>query len=538
MKKVFVFGHKNPDTDSVCSAIALAYLKNQIGLNCIPKVIGPINNGTMYVLRKFNVEAPSYLNDVRVQISDIKYRKKSYINIDDSIENAFNYMKENRLTALPLVDNNKKLKGYVSLKDLAKYLVSDKRDTLKTNLKHLLKTLNAKIITNFQNEFSGPIKAVTFASDTFINEVKLTCDDILIVGDRFKVLEHAINSKVQLIILARDLIVPLELLNKATENKVSIITSSYLSYDLCNKISLANFIETINATNQPTCVNIDDYYTDFLSLSRRYNYTNYPIIKKNGECLGVLKITDASNYDRKKVILVDHNNYEQSVEGLEEAEIVEILDHHNLGSIGTSMPISFTSRPVGCTATIVYDEFKKERVEIPQNIAGLLLSAIISDTLLFTSPTTTFKDKLVASDLSKIAKVDIKDYGIEMLKAASSIKGLSVSELIMQDFKSYSINDKDYGIAVITTMDFDQIEKEIDKYVEKLNEMSQNAYESVLIFITDIMKEGSYILYNDNSKNLLMAAFNLENIYEGIFIPGLMSRKKQILPALMQELDN
>ena len=537
MKPIYIFGHKSPDTDSVCSSIALSYLKNKLGDNTIAKVIGPINRETKFVLKYFDVESPSYLNDVRVQIKDTKFVKKAYINENASIDDAFNTMRKYDLTAIPLVNDNKKLTGYVTLKNMANYLIADKRDVVKTNLKHLLQTLDGKIITNYKNEFEGIIQTVTFSSDTFIKEVPLKEDNILVVGDRYKVIEYAIKSKVQLIILTRNRVIPSKLLNKAIKNKVNIITSSYSSFELCNKLSLANYIYTINETPEPKIVNIHGYYSDFLALAKKYNYSNYPVINSKNECLGVINITDYAAFEKKQVILVDHNNYEQSCEGIEEAEILEIFDHHNLGNIGTQSPIYFTCRPVGCTATIIYQEFLKYKVKPTKKIAGLLLSAIISDTLLLTSPTTTYMDEDSANELAKIAGVDMREYGMEMLKAASSIKGLSVTELIMQDFKSYSINDKIYGIAVITTMDFDEINKHIDEYVDKLNEMSQIQYESVLIFIVDILKEGSYVLYNDDSKDLLSNAFNIDNFYEGIFIPQLMSRKKQILPAIMKELE-
>lgn len=536
MKSIYIFGHKNPDTDSVCSAIALSYLKNALGLNTTPKVIGPINRETKFVLKHFNVEAPSYINDVKVQLKDLNYVRKAYINENESIDNAFNFMKLHDLTAIPLVNDNNILTGYVTLKDMAKYLINNERKTLNTNLNHLLQTLSARVIYSSKEEFKGIIKTITFSSTSFIKEVSLDESSILIVGDRYKVIEHAIKSKVQLIILAKNKTIPKKLITRAKKNNVNIISSTYESYELCNKIGLCNYINEINSNSHPLTLELDSYYTDFINISKKYNYTNYPIMRKNGECAGLLRIIDTHKFERKKVILVDHNNYAQSVDGLEEADIIEILDHHNLGSIGTTMPISFTSKPVGCTATIIYGEFKKERVVIPKHIAGLLLSAILSDTLLFTSPTVTPLDKEAAIDLSSIANEDINTYGMNMLKAASSIEGLSITELINQDFKSYSINDKTYGIAVITTMDYDKIEKDIDKYIEKLNEMSINAFESVLIFITDIIKKGSYVLYNTEAEDLISRAFNKE-AHEGMFIKGIVSRKKQILPAIMQELE-
>ena len=537
MKPVYIFGHKNPDTDSVCSAIALAYLKNKIGLKSEPKVIGPINRETKFVLDYFNVDEPSYLNDVRIQINDIKYVKKAYVSEDESINTAFNIMHKNDLTAIPLIDSNKQITGYVSLKSMAKYLIGSNRDYIKTSLKHLLKTLDAKILTNFQSAFEGTISTVTFSSDTFIKEVPLTNDNILVVGDRYKVIEYAIESKVQLIILTRNRIIPVKLLNKAIKNRVSIITSSYSSFELCNRLSLCNFIKLLNETSSPKVIDVHSFYSDFLIESKRYNYSNYPVVNSKGECLGTLRVEDAIDYEKKRCILVDHNNYEQSVDGLDEAEILEVFDHHNIGNIGTNSPIYFTCRPVGCTATIIYDHYKKEGIAVPTDMAGLLLSAIISDTLLFTSPTTTLLDEKAAKELAKIAGVKLKKYGMEMLKAASSIKGLSITELINQDFKSYSINDRTYGIAVITTMDYAEISKDIDKYIEKLDEMSKEEYNSVLIFIVDILKEGSYVLYNTSSEDLISRSFKLDNVSEGIFIKDLMSRKKQILPAIMKELE-
>ena len=536
MKTTYIFGHKNPDTDSVCSSIALSYLKNKLGYNTTPKVIGPINRETRFVLDTFKVDTPSYINDVKVQIKDINYVKKAYINENESIDNAFNFMKIHDLTAIPLVNNKNVLIGYVTLKDMAKYLINNERTYLDTNISLLLETLDAKPVYVDKELFNGTIKTITFSNASFIKEVALDENSILIVGDRYKVIEHAIKQRVKLIILAKNRTIPKKLLSRAKRYNINIISSSYESYQICNKISLCNYINTINSTPEPLSVNIDSYYTDFISLSKKHNYTNYPIVKKNNECVGLLRIIDTHKFERKNVILVDHNNYAQSVDGLEEANIVEIIDHHNLGSIGTSMPISFISKPLGCTATIIYGEYKKERVDIPKDISGLLLSAILSDTLLFTSPTVTYLDKEAAEDLAKIAKVDIKTYGMNMLKAASSIDGLSVTELINQDFKSYSINDKTYGIAVITTMDYDKIEANIDEYIDKLNEMALNTYEAVLIFITDIVRKGSYVLYNTEAESLISSSFNI-NASEGIFIKGLMSRKKQILPAIMGQLE-
>ena len=536
MKTIYIFGHKNPDTDSVCSAIALAYLKNAQGINATPKVIGQINNGTKYVLDKFNTPCPSYINDVKVQIKDLKYEKGAFIYENESIGNTIKFMKNKDLNAIPIVDKKKILTGYVNLKDIVNYIALEKNIKLFTNLENIINLLEAKIICSFDNEIEGNTIYITCPDDQISKDV-LNENTILVIGDRYNIIEKAINKKVKLIILTKDRIINNKLIKKAQKNKVNIISSKFSTSEICTLLPITGYIKNLSASNSLTTINIHSYYTDFLSLTKRISFTNYPVVKDNNECLGVVKMTHMQEYEKKKVILVDHNNYSQSIDGLEEAQILEIIDHHNLGDIGTNNPITFLCKPVGCTATIIYEQFIKERVKIPRDIAGLLVSAIISDTLLFSSPTTTKDDIESAKALAKIAKVDLNEYGIEMLKEASSIKGLTIKELIYQDFKTYSVNDKNYGIAVITTMDFDEIEKDMNKYIEELNEMSSSGFKAVLIFITDILKKGSYILYNEASENLIKSAFNLQNVYEGIFIEGLISRKKQILPAILKVLD-
>ena len=538
VKSIYIFGHKNPDTDSVCSAIALAYLKNAQNINATAKVIGQINNGTKYVLDYFNVPIPSYINDVKVQIKDLKYEKGAFINEKSSIGNTIRFMRQKDLNAIPIVNDKNILTGYVNLKDIVNYLALTPEIILDTSLENIVTLLDAKVLCNPIENIKGHIKYITCSNEEFNKNQDLDSDTILVVGDRYHIVESALNKKVKMIILTKNRTISQRLIRKAQKNNVCVINSPNSTASLCTLLPNTNFIKNLNPNaNNLTTVNIHSYYTDFLSLSKRISYTNYPVVKDNNECLGVIKVTHMTEYEKKKVILVDHNNYSQSVDGLEEADILEIIDHHNLGDIGTSAPITFLCKPVGCTATIIYEQFKKEKIKIPHDIAGLLLSAVISDTLLFTSPTTTKDDITAANELAKIAKVDINEYGIKMLKAASSIKGLTISELIHQDFKTYTINNKNYGIAVITTMDFDEIEKDMDKYIAKLDEMSQNNFKAVLIFITDILKKGSYVIYNENSKNLVKNAFNLKDINEGEFLPGLISRKKQILPAIMKVVD-
>ncbi len=533
----FIFGHKNPDTDSVCSSIALAYLKNELGEKCIPKVLGNINNETKFVLDYFNVPVPNYLNDVRVRIKKIKYDHKAYINEYASINDAFNLMQKHNITAIPLVNEQKKLTGYVTLKELAKYLINGDKEKIDTTLENIINTLEATVITKYDDTIKGNIMVVGMKSKDFFDTIELHKDDILIVGDRYRVLDYAIDSKVKLIILPFNSSINPELLEKAKNNRINIIETSLGSYLISNKILLANYIKSINTNHNPITVNNEDCYQDFRQMIHKINHTNYPVINNKGECLGLIRLTGPNTYEKQKVILVDHNNFAQSVDGIEEAEIVEIIDHHNLGAIGTNIPINFRSKPVGCTATMIYEMFNENKISIPKNIAGLLLSAILSDTLLLTGPTTTEDDKFAAVKLAASAKISIDKYGLEMFKAASDISQMTEKEIILSDFKAYNVEDVTIGIAQVMSMDYEYIKKHTDNFVTILNGMSDK-YKTIALFITDIIRKGSYVIYNKESELIIKEAFGLNEIFEGIFIPRIVSRKKDFLPSILGVMED
>ncbi len=535
--QTFIFGHKNPDTDSVCASIALSYLMNEEGKNTVPKVLGHISLETKFVLDYFGVKCPDYLNDTKVQIKDIKYNKKAWILNNDSILNAFNLMQQQGITAIPLVDDKKILTGFVTLKEIAKYLISGDKEQIDTSYSNIVKSINGQEVLKFDEDIKGNVMVASYQTKTFHEEVKLTNDDILIVGDRVKILEYAINSKVKLIVLTGNHNLPNGLLKKATKNKVNIILSKENSLDTVNKVILSNKIKSININTKPVTINNKDYRTDFLSLATKVGHTNYPVVNNKNECLGLLKVTSADSYTKQRVILVDHNGFSQSAIGIEEAEITEIIDHHNLSSIGTNVPINFRSMPVGCTCTIIYNMFLEKKISIPKYIAGLMLSAILSDTMVFKSPTTTEDDIFAASKLAKIAKVNIEEYGYQMFKAASSIKGISVNDLINQDYKSYGVGNHQLGISQVMTMDFKDIEENIEEYINKLDELKSGNYICVVLFITDIYKNGSYVIYNRDAKDIVEDAFDLSDTYEGVYIDNLVSRKKQMLPALLEVIE-
>ena len=537
MKTTYVFGHRNPDTDSVCSAISFSYLKNQLGDNTSPRVLGHINKESAFVLKHFGVKEPGYLNNVKVQLRDVSYGKGLMLDAFASIKEVVDFMQDNHCTAVPIVDKNKKLISLITLKEIAMMFIENSKNHLHTSYEHILKSVNGREILRFAEEFNGDTVAGSYQSQTFIEKAVLKESDILIVGDRYKVLQHGISSKVSLIVLTNNCDLDEELLSLAKANKVSVISSALDTYNTCTQIALSNYVKTILVNQNPSVVHDLDYLTDFVADATKLGHTNYPILNKKNECLGVIRVTDIGNFEKKQVILVDHNNLEQSVPGIDEASIVEIIDHHNLGAIGTSIPINVRCMPVGCTCTILYQLYQEKNVAIPKDIAGLMLSAILSDTLILKSPTTTESDRIAVKALASICEEDYEAYGYEMLKAGSSVEGLEAEDIIYQDFKSYKVGNESLGISQVITMDFDSIKEHLQEYIDKLNEIAKGDYSTVTLFITDIIKNGSYVLFNDDSKHIVEDSFGISNLEQGTFIPDLVSRKKQMLPKIMESLE-
>lgn len=533
MKMTYVIGHKKPDTDSVCASISYSYLKNKLGWTTEPRVLGNINKETKFALDYFKVEEPKYLNDVKVQIKNMSYLKDAYINEHTSIAKTFEELQRLGVTGLPLVDENNKLKGYINVKEMAKNIIQGDIYELNTSYQNILEVLNGKEVLKFDDEIKGEIIAAAYKSKTFTEGIELNNNNILIVADRQYIIDYAIDCGVKLIIIVGDRTFPEELIEKAKEKQVNVISTPDSTYVTANRMKLCNYIETININPNPVKFTDSDYRDDFITISNKLGHTNYPIVNQDNTCVGMLRLIDQNNYEKYNVILVDHNQPAQSVDGLEEADIMEIIDHHNLGNLGTQIPIQFRSMPVGCTCTLIYQIYKENNIEIPENIAGLMLSAILSDTLLLKSPTTTDMDVEVARKLAAIANLDIQEYGMAMLKAGSSIAGMSISEIVEQDFKTFKLGETSIGIGQVMTLDFDEIAKDMPKYIAHLDEMCvKNNYKLAVLFVTDAVKNGSYLLYSTGSEAVVAEAYKIKEAAEGTYLPDMVSRKKQMYPAL------
>ena len=539
MKKVLIFGHRSPDTDSVTSAIALAYLKNALGVFAEPRVLGSINRETEYALKYFNIKTPEILDDVKVQIKDVPYKKKLMIESTVSIYEAYTNMVNGGYTGLPIVDENKKFLGYVSLKEIATDFIKGEFDKLNASYENITKVLSGKALLNFDNEITGNIHSATNDIKSFSSDAHVDNSSIVIVGKREDIIDYCIQNKVKLIILIAGKTLSKNEFAEARKNRINVIKTEKTSFEVVKLIGLSNYIKTILRNETPVTFTPDDYLTDFFEVSNKLKHTNYPIVDVKGKCHGMLSLIDVNKYERKNVILVDHNDIKQSVTGLNEATILEIIDHHALGNLTTNSPISFRNMTVGSTNTIIYYLFKEAGIKIPKSIAGIMLSGILSDTLILKSPTSTDIDKIVIKSLSKTAGVDYQKYGLSLLKAGSSLEGMSIDEIVFKDYKEFQENDMYFGIGQVITLDYEDILKNKEEYIAYLDKICETkGFKMVALFITDIINNGSYVLYSTNANKIMSLAFNKPDMKEGYYLKDIISRKKQMVPYIMEEFDN
>lgn len=537
MKHNLIFGHKIPDTDSVCSAIALSNLKNQLNESSKPYILGLINRETEFVLNYFNVEAPKLLSNVRLQVKDLNYEKINPFKSHLSVFYAYYYMNENKLRTLPVVDDDNKLIGIITMKDIAMSIINIDQKTLTTSLKNIIDTLNARIITKYDDIIDGEIIVAAFYTETLrVNNI-IDSSSIVIVGDRYDVIEYAIEQKARLVIITGDLNVPDNLIELAQKNKVNLIISPYKTYYTTKNISLSKHVSDIMIKSSITKFEEDDYLEECKEEIENSKHSKFPIVTSDNKYLGVLSRRHLINPSKKKVILVDHNESGQSVDGLDEAEILEVIDHHKIGDISTSLPISFRNMPVGSTNTIIYHMYKENNINIDNKIAGLMISGILSDTLMLKSPTTTEKDKTAVEELSNILKLDVYDYCMKMFKAGTSLSGKTVEEVYYQDFKRFDIDSKKIGVSQVFTLSIDDIMDQKSKYIKFIdNTASSKGYYLNIMAVTDIINEGSYLFYTSEKEKLVKNIFELEEIYQGVYLPKCVSRKKQIVPSIINTI--
>ncbi|MDH8676559.1 putative manganese-dependent inorganic diphosphatase [Fusibacter bizertensis] len=535
--KILIFGHKNPDTDSVTSAIALSYLKNKCGQLTEPCVLGEIAKEAEFVLDYFEVQKPRMIENVKIQLKDLDFDRILPLEPSNSILKAYNHMNSYKIRTLPIVDPDGYLIGIITMKDIAMNAINGDYHAIHTTFNNIKQDLNADILNYGHSDINGHIVITAFHETTIIKQHRIEPDSIVITGDRFDIIEHAILTKVQLIIVTGDLEIPELLIDKAKVSGVNLIRTSYDTYSTSKLINQTNFVSTIMNTSRLMKFRVDEYLENCREIIQTSKHSKFPVVDEQGRYLGIIGRTHFLNPTKKNVILVDHNEYSQSANGLVEAEVLEIIDHHKIGDINTNLPISFRNMPVGSTNTIIFQLFKEENIDIPKEIAGLMLSGIVSDTLFLKSPTTTYFDEHAVSVLKEIAAIDLSKYALEMFKNGTSLEGRTVSEIFFNDFKEFVIEGYKLGVSQVFTLNFEEIIENKEKYLKLIQNIHDDKdHFLTLMLVTDIIKEGSYTLYVSKHDRLMSMAFE-KSVEQGTFIDNIVSRKKQIIPMLINAIN-
>jgi manganese-dependent inorganic pyrophosphatase len=534
MRECWVFGHRNPDTDSVTSAIAMAEFKTRLGFPAKPAILDELTAESRYVLDFFGIEPPALLNDVKIQMKDLDYDRPKPLDCSNSIYDAYVYMGKEKLRTLPIVDDDNRLLGIVTMKDIAMSLVQRDQRSIQTSFQNVLQNMEGTAICKNSDQVDGEVLVIAFHLDTIEELGLFRRESIVIVGDRPDIFQHAIDQKVQLIILTGGKHPNPMFLDIAKDSGVNVIATDFDTYDATKMIYLTNYIKKIIIRENLLFFGEEDYLADCREIMKETDHSKFPILDKDGGYLGIVGRSHIISPQRKKVILVDHNEYSQSAVGIEEAEILEVVDHHRIGDISTSLPIAFRNMPVGSTNTILYYMFKEAGMEPKPSTAGLMLAGIISDTLFLKSPTTTDQDVEAMEALSQQVMMNIEKFSMEMFKKGTDLSGKSIEEIFFSDYKEFVLEGWKVGISQVFTLDMDSIQNSIDDFLTFINRVNETRHHSVtLCIITDILKQGSYVFYN-NGKT--MDALFGRKLTQGMFMDGWVSRKKQVVPTLHEEI--
>ncbi len=542
-KQIHIVGHKNPDTDSICSALAYAYLKNTKEPGTyIANRAGFINNETQYVLDYFNVKEPELLSDVNVQIRDIEIRHTTAVRDKISLRAAWLLMHEEDVVTLPIIHKDKKLKGLITVNDIAKSYMDFYDNTVlgeaKTPISNLLEVLDGKLICGDPNYVFEGGKIFIGAANLIVDEACIEKDDIVLLVDREETQREAIKLGASCLIVGLNAKVEKEIIDLANEYKCNIITTYLDTYSTARVINQSIPIRYFMHSTNLVTFDLDDTLENVKDIMSKLRHRDFPIIDDVGNYCGMVSRRNLLAMKKKQVILVDHNERTQAVSGIENSEILEIIDHHRIGTIETINPVYFRNQPVGCTGTIMYQMYCEQGVKPPKDMAGLMCAAIISDTLMFRSPTCTPLDKEAAEALAKIAEIDMEAFAMNMFAAGSALADKTPEEIFYQDYKTFDVEDVTFGVGQISSMnkkELSRLAKEMDEYLKE--KYTASKCDMIFFVMTNILEEGSNILcYGDDSVRLVSDAFELEMTGNSCYLEGVVSRKKQIVPRLVETL--
>ncbi len=542
-ERIFVIGHKNPDTDSICSAIAYADIKNRTSqkVKYVAKRAGQINEETEYVLNRFGMQPPGYLSNIGTQVKDMDIRMSPEADKSMSLKNAWDLMMEKSIVSLPIRDREGQLEGLITIGDIAKTYMDTTDSYLlsraKTQYRRIAETIGGTVIEGNEHGYFANGKVMVGTANPEMLKSYVEEDDLIIMGDREEDHLQAIAQNVSGIIVGMGIEVTEKVIKLAHEREIIIIRSPYDTFTIARLINQSIPVKYIMKTDNLVTFSTEDFTDDIQNEMIKHRHRAFPVINKKGKCIGTISRRNFLDMHKKKVALVDHNEKDQAVDNIEKAEIVEIIDHHKLGSLETMTPISFRNQPVGCTATILYEMYGEQKLEISPTIAGLLCAAIISDTLMFRSPTCTLSDKMAAGALALIAGIDIEKFAREMFKAGSNLKDKSPEEIFYQDYKKFiAEGDINFGVGQISSMDTEELAVIKERLVPfMVSECGRHGVTRVYFMLTNIIEESTELLYyGDGSEEMAKIAFHMDPVDGAFDLKGVVSRKKQLIPALME----
>lgn len=547
-KSVWVVGHRNPDTDSICAAIAYAELKNKLsgdGTVYEPKRAGELNEETKFVLERFGVDAPELISDVGTQVRDIDIRRTPGISSHISMKKAWELMKELRVATLPVTNASEKLDGLVVTVDIAMSFMEDLDGhllaTARTQYKNIVETIGGTMITGNDHGYFVRGKVVIPTGNPDVVAESIEADDLVILGNREDSLHAALQEDCSCMIVCNGTDVPRDVVEQAAERDVVLITTPYDTFTVARLINQSIPIKFIMKRDHLITFDLEDYLADVRDSMAKVRHRDFPVLDEEDRYVGMISRRNLFSAGKKQIILVDHNEKTQAVKGIEEAEILEIIDHHRLGSLETIQPVFFRNQPLGSSSTIVAKMYEENQLTPEPTIAGLLLSAILSDTLMFRSPTCTETDEEIAKRLAKLAGVEIESFAEQMFQAGSDFRHKPIDEIFYQDFKTFVVDETEFGVAqisAISTAILEPLRKRLMHFIPGV--LEEKKLEMVCVLLTDILSESSEVLYaGDGARSLLMRAFekdNAEALDGSILLPGVVSRKKQFIPAVISAM--
>ncbi|MBR6535804.1 MAG: putative manganese-dependent inorganic diphosphatase [Lachnospiraceae bacterium] len=544
-RKITVIGHKNPDTDSICSAIAYAELKNRVTDSdlYVPRRAGGINAETRFVLNYFKVDVPELVEDVGTQVKDIQIREIDGVSGGISLKNAYTLMKEKNVVTLPIVTKDGYLEGLITIGDIATSYMdvydSSILSKAKTSYRNIVETLDAQLLVGDENALFDAGKVLVAAANPDLMEDYIAEHDLVITGNRYETQLCAIEMNAACIIICEGANVSLTIRKMAEAKGCTVLSTPHDTYTVARLINQSMPIAHFMITEKIDSFRTTDFVDEIREVMTKKRTRDFPILDTKGKYRGMISRRNLLDMKKKQVILVDHNEKSQAAEGVENTEILEIIDHHRLGTMETMAPVFFRNQPLGCTATIIYQMYQENRAEISKQIAGLLCSAILSDTLMFRSPTCTPADQAAAEYLAKIAGIDVESYANEMFLAASDLCHKSEEEIFFQDFKKFSSENVTFGISQIMSMNAEELKMIGDRIKPSLTRFRENQQVDMVFFmLTDIVKESTTLLYaGEDVGSLLEVSYGHGGADNSIELAGVVSRKKQLVPVLIRGVE-